>query len=716
MNTERKNKKISVIIPIYNALEDLKLLLVLLNANFDFNIGEIFLINDCSDEETTKFLVEFSKENSHYKYVKNDENLGFVKTCNRGMELASGEIVVLLNSDTKVPSGFCERIIKCFESDSQIGIASPVSSCTCSYFIPQPKSMDLEDMNKLLQEKHTCTYPLIPAAEGFCYCIKKEVIEQQGYLDTVWGKGYHEEVDYAYKAITNGWKNVLIDDLYVYHKRQASFGSERRAELIRQNDPLFKERWEGFRENYTKENKLVNPVVAIEKEMFPKGNPARPKIGLKPIERIFSITNSEDKRHKVITLLGSKIKFKRNLLNNSKSQCPDFVKYIENGYQAEFIPYKDYRNEVPMVKPIAFYLPQFHSFKENAEWYGKGFSEWTNVTKAIPQYVGHYQPKLPYDVGFYNLNNNDIFYRQIELAKNYGIFGFSFYYYWFQGRKLMEKPIYNYLNDKNLDFPFCLCWACENWSKLWDGGNKELLVESNLEKGDSVQFWKDILPFLNDKRYIRINNKPVIIMYRPNIFDEDVLKSFITDLRTFAKDSDFKEIYLILAITNDIPASRKEINIEEWGFDACVEFPPHGFRNNMDNNKNVPIKNIKGYKNPKLNGIIYDMKKFLSNGHIIPLFENTNIYRGIFPHWDNSARKAQSVCLIFEGMTPDLYKKWLMDIVQWTRKNKKESEQYIFINAWNEWAEGAYLEPDMKHGYAYLDATREVLNEYFCKK
>ncbi len=312
MNTERKNKKISVIIPIYNALEDLKLLLVLLNANFDFNIGEIFLINDCSDEETTKFLVEFSKENSHYKYVKNDENLGFVKTCNRGMELASGEIVVLLNSDTKVPSGFCERIIKCFESDSQIGIASPVSSCTCSYFIPQPKSMDLEDMNKLLQEKHTCTYPLIPAAEGFCYCIKKEVIEQQGYLDTVWGKGYHEEVDYAYKAITNGWKNVLIDDLYVYHKRQASFGSERRAELIRQNDPLFKERWEGFRENYTKENKLVNPVVAIEKEMFPKGNPARPKIGLKPIERIFSITNSEDKRHKILTVLGLKIKLKKH--------------------------------------------------------------------------------------------------------------------------------------------------------------------------------------------------------------------------------------------------------------------------------------------------------------------------------------------------------------------------------------------------------------------
>ena len=124
MNTERKNKKISIVVPIYNALEDLKILLMSLNMNFDFNIGEIFLINDCSDEETTKFLVEFSKENSRYKYLKNDENLGFVKTCNRGMELASGEIVVLLNSDTKIPSGFCERIIKCFESDQNIGICT----------------------------------------------------------------------------------------------------------------------------------------------------------------------------------------------------------------------------------------------------------------------------------------------------------------------------------------------------------------------------------------------------------------------------------------------------------------------------------------------------------------------------------------------------------------------------------------------------------------
>lgn len=309
----KKIFKISVVIPIYNALDDLKILLESLNKNLDFNLCEVFLINDCSNSETTKFLETFSKRNLQYKYIKNKGNLGFVKTCNKGMELSQGDIVVLLNSDTKIPKGFCEKIIRCFESDSQIGIASPISSHTCSYFIPLPKNMGLEDMNQRLRENHECSYPLIPAAEGFCYCIRREVIEKQGYLDTVWGKGYHEEVDYAYRAITNGWKNVLIDDLYVYHKRQASFGAERREELIKQNNPLFYQRWAGFRENYTRENLLVNPVIAIEKELFPKGNPARSKSKLRPLERIFSVTNTEDRRHKVLTVLGVKLSIRRKL-------------------------------------------------------------------------------------------------------------------------------------------------------------------------------------------------------------------------------------------------------------------------------------------------------------------------------------------------------------------------------------------------------------------
>ena len=432
----------------------------------------------------------------------------------------------------------------------------------------------------------------------------------------------------------------------------------------------------------------------------------------RPLERLFSIKNSKDKKHKIINILGIKVKLNRNHRNSTK----DFVKHVkflEKGYQTEFVPFKEHAKiNNPKVKPIAFYLPQYHSFKENEEWYGRGFTEWTNVTKSVPMFTGHYQPHLPIDVGFYNLDTTNIMHRQIELAKNYGIYGFSFYYYWFSGRKLMEKPIYNYLNDKSLDFPFCVCWACENWSKLWDGGNKELLVESELRENDHEQFWTDILPFMKDERYIRIDNKPVIIMYRPNKFDTKILQDFIVNIRNKAKQEGFEDLYLIWAITNDVASRYQNLNLELYGFDACLEFPPHGFRGNVQKDKNIPAKKIRGYVNPEMIGNIYDIEKFIMDRESIePLYSNTNIYRGIFPMWDNAARKAKTGCLIFDKMTPSLYSKWLKDIINWTNKNKAESEQYVFINAWNEWAEGAHLEPDSKHGYAYLEKTYEAINE-----
>ena len=224
---------------------------------------------------------------------------------------AKGDIVVLLNSDTKIPTEFCERIIKCFESDQKIGIASPISSHTCSYFIPMPLFYSIEKMNKKLRQKHKCVYPLIPAAEGFCFCIRKDVISQQGYLDTVWGKGYHEEVDYSYKAITNGWKNVLIDDLYVFHKRHASFGKTQRNIQIQNNNAEFLRRWCGFREEYEKTHKLQNPIFAIEKELFPFSH--NRELDRSPLEYLFSIKNSLNHKYKVMTILGIKFKTKKKV-------------------------------------------------------------------------------------------------------------------------------------------------------------------------------------------------------------------------------------------------------------------------------------------------------------------------------------------------------------------------------------------------------------------
>ena len=302
--------KVSCIVPIYNALDDVKVLLESIFDNFNFDLGEVILINDCSSKpETTTFLQEYTQQHKQLIYYENEQNLGFVKTCNRGMQLANNDIIVLLNSDTIIPKEFCERIIKCFESDEKIGVASPISASSVTYYIPLPKNCSIEDMNKKLRTNHKCSYPLIPNAEGFCYCIKKEVIEQQGYLDTVWGKGYHEEVDFAYKAITNGWKNVLIDDLYVFHKAEASFGKKNRKQQIQKNNAEFKKRWGGFKEKYCLENNLDNPMLKIDKELniyFLDRELERTFI-----QYIFSIKKTKTRKIKIMTILGLQFKLSK---------------------------------------------------------------------------------------------------------------------------------------------------------------------------------------------------------------------------------------------------------------------------------------------------------------------------------------------------------------------------------------------------------------------
>ena len=261
--------KISVIIPVYNALDDLKILLESIQQNFDFTIGEVILIDDCSSTETECFLTDYVEKKSGFKLKRNQANLGFVKTCNRGLKEARGDILILLNSDTKIPSDFCKYILDCFNSDENIGVASPIGSSTALYYIEMPENYTLEQMNIKLRKKHKCVYPRIPSAEGFCFCIRRDVVEQQGYLDEIYGKGYCEETDFAYKAVINGWKNVLIDNLYVYHKRNASFGVDTRKALMKQNSVILMKRYRNFRNDYYAQTKAKNPIYAIRRELFP---------------------------------------------------------------------------------------------------------------------------------------------------------------------------------------------------------------------------------------------------------------------------------------------------------------------------------------------------------------------------------------------------------------------------------------------------------------
>ncbi len=348
-------------------------------------------------------------------------------------------------------------------------------------------------------------------------------------------------------------------------------------------------------------------------------------------------------------------------------------------------------------KLIPFYLPQFHTIPENDKWWGKGFTEWTNVTQGQPQFIGHYQPHLPDELGFYDLNTTKILKKQIILAKKYGIYGFCFHYYWFSGgKRLLEKPIFNYLNDESLDFPFMLCWANEPWSRRWDGSEEDILIDQKFEESDIQNFIEDIMPFLKDKRYIKFNNCPILIVYRPHFFSKNMMLKMSKIWREYVKKEGFNDLYLLHTRTGGFKS-----NSTEWGFNGELEFPPNNIshKNAINNEKII---------NPNFKGKILDLPKIATNNFInVP--EDENLYKTVMPSWDNTARKKDSGH-IYNNSSPDFYKKWLVNSIKRTEKLHPDNK-IIFINAWNEWAEGAHLEPDKKHGFAYLEATLDALLE-----
>ena len=359
---------------------------------------------------------------------------------------------------------------------------------------------------------------------------------------------------------------------------------------------------------------------------------------------------------------------------------------------------KGYERRSRDTKVIAWYLPQFHQLEINNQFHGRGFTEWTNTSRAIPLFTGHYQPHIPYDVGYYDLLNPDTLKRQIHLAKHYGIYGFCIHYYWFSGKRIMEKPLELLLNHKELDIPFCLDWATENWTALWDGGNREVMMEQTLDVREAEKFMEDILPYMEDSRYIKIDGRPVLAIYRVNTFEQNRVRDLLSGLRKIAKEKGFPDLYIMLS-----NAFRFRGDVTEWGADAMVEYPPHEIDRFTD--KYIP----EGYVNPWFNGTIFNMSSFIDDKRYMLKHENRTYFRSVLTSWDNSARKATSKGRVFHGLNPDTFRIWLKDAVVESKAIHTEEEDIVFVNSWNEWAEGSHLEPDLKYGYGYLQAVKEVL-------
>ena len=374
---------------------------------------------------------------------------------------------------------------------------------------------------------------------------------------------------------------------------------------------------------------------------------------------------------------------------------------FENAYEesSDFVDCNDHLN-VKLgeddIKLIAFYLPQFHPFPENDKWWGKGFTEWANVTKAIPMFQGHYQPHLPIDLGFYDLRLIENLKRQVELAKQYGLYGFCFHYYWFNGHKLMETPLKTlFENQKDLDFPFCICWANENWTRRWDGNEDDILISQNYSPEDDLAFIKEISKYLKDDRYIKVGKKPLIIVYKPQILPNPQKTFYLW--RKYCRDNNIGEIFIMGARRHDFV-----LEPEEYGLDSAVEFPP---------NHPHPSKRMQDvkYVNPDYEPTVFDLETFVKNRHYMVENEDYKKFKAVFPSWDNTPRRLNHG-QVYVG-NPVLYKEWLKDVITYTKEEMDENEQFVFINAWNEWAEGAHLEPDRKYGYAYLKATADAIVE-----
>jgi len=361
------------------------------------------------------------------------------------------------------------------------------------------------------------------------------------------------------------------------------------------------------------------------------------------------------------------------------------------------VPLLEHVVDVPTspVRKIAFYLPQFHPIPENDEWWGRGFTEWRNVTRAEPLFEGHVQPRRPGELGYYDLRVVETQRRQVELARLYGIDAFCFHFYWFGGRRLLERPLEQYVGDPELDLPFCLCWANESWTRRWDGREDEILIEQQHSEADDVAFIDYVTRYLDDPRYVRVDGRPLLVVYRPGVLPDAA--STVARWRDRYRTERGGELCVAhtTAFDDDPP--------EAYGCDASIEFPPVrlGARNppvppRLSEEEISSLSDERPY--------VFDGRFFVEESRRYPTPDRM-LFRGVCPDWDNTPRRGKEAYVLWHT-SPVGFQTWLRNALVETEDRLPEEQRLVFINAWNEWGESCYLEPDERHGYAYLEAVR----------
>lgn len=348
------------------------------------------------------------------------------------------------------------------------------------------------------------------------------------------------------------------------------------------------------------------------------------------------------------------------------------------------------------ISTFAFYLPQFHPTAENDLWWGKGFTEWTNVTRALPSFDGHYQPHLPADHGYYDLRCGEVMTQQYQMAQRYGLSGFIMYHYNFGGRRVLDRPLRNLLANPDIAFRFALCWANENWTRHWDGGEKAILLEQLYDDETLGSVCADAVEAARDPRAITVNGRPMFLVYRPLLIPDP--RRFADMIRSAFTKAGFDNPYLLYV--ESMEAINRGVRPQDIGFDACVEFPPQGI--------GVPYADDLSIRKAGWEGHVYDYEESVFLACKANAKAGYKRMPAVFPSWDNTARQPLKGTS-FIGQTPAAFSEYVRNKADFVHQMLVGEEKMLFVNAWNEWAEGAHLEPDVAYGHAWLQALEDGL-------
>jgi lipopolysaccharide biosynthesis protein len=348
-------------------------------------------------------------------------------------------------------------------------------------------------------------------------------------------------------------------------------------------------------------------------------------------------------------------------------------------------------NGPPTVRTVAFYLPQDHPTPANYAAWGEGFTEWRTVARAQQEFTGHFQPRLPANYGFYDLRLEEIQVRQARDAKAAGIAAFCYYYYWFDGKTPLIKPLLTHKDNRDIDLPFCLCFANESWTKRWDGLDEEVIYQQTYGDNFAVRFWNDALPLLKSNKYLRDHSgSPILLVYRPSIIPR--FKQVADDWRRLAKEAGFPGLKLIGSLAFE------DFSQFSQGLDSFYEFPPLATYAEHALTKLRPKSFVHG-KASASQTHVHDYRKWVMMERVVKE-SPPDIHPGIMPAWDNVARRPGQGNA-FSDIDPSMFREWASRA---SMRAVRTTDQLFFVNAWNEWAEGTYLEPDIRYGWAFLSA------------